>query len=257
MELSQAGVTACVARGLAVVQGDADTDLRDYPDAGLRLRDPDPDPAGDARAARRCCSRLLRIGERAIVSFPNFGHWQVRLRAAVRRPHARDAVAALHVVRHAQHPPLHHRRLPRAVPRHGRAGRARHRAEPQQPAASTCRRCSPTCSASRRCSCCGASCRNCGKLFRGLSDCGKDPSLRRGGYPALLGMTQGQAPAARTPPRCRLPGASRSRGGGRSGRPCCRSGLRAASAGPAHRLRPAGPSGSRCRARRCGSGAAR
>jgi len=35
MELSQAGVNACVANGLSVIQGDADTDLRDYPDAAF------------------------------------------------------------------------------------------------------------------------------------------------------------------------------------------------------------------------------
>ena len=79
IELSQRGVNACVARGLAVIQGDADTDLVDYPDEAFDYVDPVADPAGDAQPEARCSSELLRIGDRAIVSFPNFGHWRVRL----------------------------------------------------------------------------------------------------------------------------------------------------------------------------------
>jgi methionine biosynthesis protein MetW len=79
MELSQAGVNACVAGGLPVIQGDADTDLRDYPDDAFdyvilsqtlqATRDP-----------REVLRQMLRVGKHAIVSFPNFAHWQVRLR---------------------------------------------------------------------------------------------------------------------------------------------------------------------------------
>ena len=79
MELSQAGVNACVANGLSVVQGDADTDLRDYPDnafdyviLGQTLQ--------ATREPRVVLRQMLRVGRRAIVSFPNFAHWQVRLR---------------------------------------------------------------------------------------------------------------------------------------------------------------------------------
>jgi SAM-dependent methyltransferase len=133
MELSQAGVNACVAGGLSVIQGDADTDLGDYPDDAFdyvilsqtlqATRDP-----------KEVLRQMLRVGKRAIVSFPNFAHWQVRSPPGVRRAHARDAVVALQVVRHAQHPPLQHRRLPRAVPRHGRGDRAGDRAQQQEPA---------------------------------------------------------------------------------------------------------------------------
>ena len=79
MELSQAGVNACVAAGLSVIQGDADTDLRDYPDAAFdyvilgQTLQATRDPKG-------VLEQLLRIGRRAIVSFPNFAHWSVRLR---------------------------------------------------------------------------------------------------------------------------------------------------------------------------------
>jgi len=79
MELSQAGVNACVASGLSVIQGDADADLRAYPDdafdyviLGQTLQ--------ATREPREVLRQMLRVGKRAIVSFPNFAHWQVRLR---------------------------------------------------------------------------------------------------------------------------------------------------------------------------------
>ena len=78
IELSQAGVNACVARGLAVIQGDADTDLSDYPsDAFDEVILSQTIQA--TRNPKAVLANLLRIGRRVIVSFPNFGHWQVRL----------------------------------------------------------------------------------------------------------------------------------------------------------------------------------
>ena len=77
LELDAGDVAAAVARGLSVVQGDADTDLADYPDASFdyailsqtlqTTRHPD-----------QVLDNLLRIGRRAFVSFPNFAHWRVR-----------------------------------------------------------------------------------------------------------------------------------------------------------------------------------
>ncbi len=77
LEISPEGVSACLARGLAVVQGDADRDLADYPAGAFdyvvlsqtlqQMRDP-----------KAVLIELLRIAERAIVSLPNFGHWRVR-----------------------------------------------------------------------------------------------------------------------------------------------------------------------------------
>ncbi|MCC7049518.1 MAG: methionine biosynthesis protein MetW [Alphaproteobacteria bacterium] len=78
IELSQAGVNAGVAHGLSVIQGDADTDLKDFPSDAFdyailsqtlqATRDP-----------RQVLQELVRIGRRAIVSFPNFGCWKVRV----------------------------------------------------------------------------------------------------------------------------------------------------------------------------------
>jgi len=77
VELSQRGVNDCVAKGLSVIQGDADTDLRDYPEDSFDY----VILSQTLQATRRprvVLEHMLRIGRRAIVSFPNFGHWRVR-----------------------------------------------------------------------------------------------------------------------------------------------------------------------------------
>ena len=77
IELSQAGVNVCVANGLSVIQGDADTDLCGYPSDVFdfvilsQTLQATRDPKG-------VLADLVRIGRRAVVSFPNFGHWRVR-----------------------------------------------------------------------------------------------------------------------------------------------------------------------------------
>jgi methionine biosynthesis protein MetW len=76
LELSQAGVNAAVARGLSVVQGDADTDLAFYPDSAFDLVVMSMSIQA-TRRPRQVLGELLRIGRRAIVSMPNFGHWRV------------------------------------------------------------------------------------------------------------------------------------------------------------------------------------
>jgi methionine biosynthesis protein MetW len=77
VEVERDKVNACVAQGLSVIQGDADHDLADYPDnafdyAILSLT------IQATRNPRQVVGELLRVARRAIVSFPNFGHWQVR-----------------------------------------------------------------------------------------------------------------------------------------------------------------------------------
>ena len=79
MELSQAGVNACVANGLSVIQGDADTDLRAYPDDAFDYVILSQTLQA-TREPRQVLQQMLRVGKRAIVSFPNFAHWHVRLR---------------------------------------------------------------------------------------------------------------------------------------------------------------------------------
>ncbi|RUY93173.1 methionine biosynthesis protein MetW, partial [Mesorhizobium sp. M7A.F.Ca.CA.003.01.2.1] len=78
LELSQRGVNECVARGLSVIQGDADKDLEFYPDKGFDFVVLSQTLQA-TRNPKLVLDELLRIGNRAIVSFPNFGHWRVRL----------------------------------------------------------------------------------------------------------------------------------------------------------------------------------
>ena len=83
IELSREGVNECVAKGLAVIQGDADADLIDYPDDAFDY----VILSQTLQATRRprvVLENLLRIGQRAIVSFPNFGHWKMRLQLLVK-----------------------------------------------------------------------------------------------------------------------------------------------------------------------------
>src|SRR4029077_2566552 len=78
IELSQSGVNACVRHGLSVIQGDADSDLDAFPygafDVVVLSR-----TLQATRQPRHVLESLLRIGKRAIVSFPNFGFWRIRL----------------------------------------------------------------------------------------------------------------------------------------------------------------------------------
>jgi methionine biosynthesis protein MetW len=78
IELSQSGVNACVGHGLSVIQGDADRDLDAYP-AGAFDVVVLSQTLQATRQPRRVVEALVRIGRRAIVSFPNFGFWRVRL----------------------------------------------------------------------------------------------------------------------------------------------------------------------------------
>jgi methionine biosynthesis protein MetW len=93
LELSQVNVNACVTRGLPVVQGDADTDLADYPSNVFDVVILS-DTIQATRNPRTVLGHLLRIGRRTVVSLPNFGHWRVRLKllatGRMPRTHALD-----------------------------------------------------------------------------------------------------------------------------------------------------------------------
>src|SRR6202790_5045208 len=82
IELSREGVNDCVAKGLAVIQGDADADLADYPDDAFDYVILSQTLQA-TRQPRVVLEHLLRIGRRAIVSFPNFGFWRMRLQLLV------------------------------------------------------------------------------------------------------------------------------------------------------------------------------
>ncbi len=123
IELSQAGVNACVGVGLSVIQGDADTDLAGYPSDAFdyailsQTLQATRDPKG-------VLDQLVRIARRAIVSFPNFGHWRMRWHLLTQGTMPVTPSLPAAVVRDAQHPSLHHPRFPAVL----RRGRHRHRA---------------------------------------------------------------------------------------------------------------------------------
>ena len=77
IELSMDGVNACVSQGLSVIQGDADKDLFDYPNSAFDYVILSQTLQA-TMAPKEVLENLLRIGKRAIVSFPNFGYWRVR-----------------------------------------------------------------------------------------------------------------------------------------------------------------------------------
>ncbi len=77
LEIDPANVSAAVARGLSVVQGDADTDLVGYPDKSFDYAILSQ-TLQTTLAPHLVLDELLRIGRQAFVSFPNFAHWRVR-----------------------------------------------------------------------------------------------------------------------------------------------------------------------------------
>ncbi len=83
IELSQEGVNTCVAKGLSVVQGDADKDLVDYPDHAFDYALLSQTLQATHRP-KDVIDQLLRVGKKAVVSFPNFAYWQCRAYLAVK-----------------------------------------------------------------------------------------------------------------------------------------------------------------------------
>jgi methionine biosynthesis protein MetW len=77
IELSQAGVHECVSRGLAVVQGDGDTDLAIYPDGSFDYVILSQTIQA-MRRPRQVLENMLRIGRYGIVSFTNYAYWRAR-----------------------------------------------------------------------------------------------------------------------------------------------------------------------------------
>jgi len=104
LEIDPLNVAECVARGLSVVQGDADTDLGDYPDAAFDYAI----LSQTLQTTRRpdlVLDELLRVGRRAFVSFPNFAHWRVR---ASLLWHGRMPVTRLLPIAWYETPNIHH-----------------------------------------------------------------------------------------------------------------------------------------------------
>jgi methionine biosynthesis protein MetW len=82
IEISKEKVQTCVSKGLTVIEGDAEFDLKQFPDNSF-----DYVILGQTLQAfinpEIVIKELLRVGNKAIVTIPNFGHWKVRLNLLV------------------------------------------------------------------------------------------------------------------------------------------------------------------------------
>ena len=78
IEISKEKVQTCISKGLTVIEGDAEFDLKQFPDKSF-----DYVVLGQTLQAfinpEAVIKQLLRVGNKAIVTIPNFGHWKVRL----------------------------------------------------------------------------------------------------------------------------------------------------------------------------------
>jgi len=78
LEISKEKVKKCLSNGLAVVEGDAEYDLKQFPDLSF-----DYVILSQTLQAfmspENVIKDLLRVGKKVIVTIPNFGHWKVRL----------------------------------------------------------------------------------------------------------------------------------------------------------------------------------
>jgi len=78
VELSGAKVQHAIARGVSVYQGDINEGLADYPDQAFDYVILSQ-TLQETQNPRAILKEMLRVGRRAIVAFPNFGHWRVRM----------------------------------------------------------------------------------------------------------------------------------------------------------------------------------
>ena len=83
LEISKEKVQECIAKGLTVIEGNAEKDLKQFPDKTF-------DYVVLSQTLQAFLSpeivlnELLRVGKKAIVTIPNFGHWKVRLHLLIK-----------------------------------------------------------------------------------------------------------------------------------------------------------------------------
>ena len=83
IEISKEKVQTCIAKGLTVIEGNAEFDLKQFPNDSF-----DYVVLGQTLQAfvnpELVIKELLRVGKKAIVTIPNFGHWRVRLNLLIK-----------------------------------------------------------------------------------------------------------------------------------------------------------------------------
>lgn len=83
VEISTGGVTQCIRRGIAVIQADLDQGLRDLPDDSFDVIVLSQ-TLQEVRNLRLLMAEMMRVGKRAIVSYPNFAYLPARVRLGLR-----------------------------------------------------------------------------------------------------------------------------------------------------------------------------
>jgi methionine biosynthesis protein MetW len=78
VEIIRSRVQRAIARGVSVYQGDIDQGLADYPDGAFDYVILSQ-TLQEVRKPLKVLREMLRVGRRAIVAFPNYGHWSMRL----------------------------------------------------------------------------------------------------------------------------------------------------------------------------------
>ena len=83
IEISKEKVQTCIAKGLTVIEGNAEFDLKQFPNDSF-----DYVVLGQTLQAfinpELVIKELLRVGKKAIVTIPNFGHWKVRINLLIK-----------------------------------------------------------------------------------------------------------------------------------------------------------------------------
>lgn len=77
IELGEENVKKCILKGLSVIEGDAETELNQFPDKAFDFVILSQTLQAFYRP-ENVLEQLLRIGHRVIISIPNFGYWQIR-----------------------------------------------------------------------------------------------------------------------------------------------------------------------------------
>ncbi len=78
IEISDEGIRRCISRGLAVLQGDIDQGLKDYPDRSFDYIILNQTLQA-VKKPHTVLEEMLRVGEKAVVGLPNFAYWRMRL----------------------------------------------------------------------------------------------------------------------------------------------------------------------------------
>ena len=83
IEISKNNVQQCIAKGLTVIEGDAEKDLSQFPDGSFDFVILSQTLQAFLNP-EKVISELLRVGKKAVVTIPNFGYWKVRLHLLIK-----------------------------------------------------------------------------------------------------------------------------------------------------------------------------